>query len=637
MFSGGRGLDSVSAFGLSSSPAVCGSDVSASGGASLSENGREGNNNNGALSAANDKEAPVQSTLPSAASTAADREASAATASLENALDNLVSQMGSSSLSFDSGLRMMESLRSSDIVARMEATQAYRRSLSSRQDGQAVASARPGATCSLRGNSPSRTGVSVRNPGPVLDIGIDEFLDAALLGEVVRSLRIPDARLQLESVLLVQRLCKGTSAQIQRVVTDELLDAVVDLLNDLSFDRPGGPELRVAIFSLLTHIAVDAKKDREISPIRRPGVLPAVLRAANLCPSVEAVRCVQAVVHPCFCTSDMRSSVLKFLVGVMSVDATPASLSLACNACVALCDTSEGVSVVLNAKAMPHILQLLRHPDESVVFDALSITARIAFIGTTGQIDQVIGMGAVDAMVSVLTNPSISSPMARARACNTIGNLGCETPTQVQVRRTGLLVCLFERHLTQTDWQLCFTHSSFTLAASCAQAIIDTQAFPLLLEIFQEDPDYNTRIEAAYAVCACLSRASAQQVGSIVCCTTRAPSFGGRKRPSTRVFFCQHPDEPSVLSLNGHNPCLHLIADMLELVAQSDPSNIGSLKLCKAILKGLENILEVGVQEGRNLDLPENPYARLFQAVQVSERERETVRIPKAEAESSKR
>lgn len=90
-----------------------------------------------------------------------------------------------------------------------------------------------------------------------------------------------------------------------------------------------------------------------------------------------------------------------------------------------------------------------------------------------------------------------------------------------------------------------------------------------------------------------------------------------RGRGSSHVYFAQELDEPCVLSLTGSNPCLHLIADMLELVSQSDPSNSGSLKLCKAILRGLENILEVGVQEGKSLDLPENPYARLFQAVQV--------------------
>lgn len=520
------------------------------------------------------KEAPTQVTSPGSAISALN-DACAATASLENALDSLVSQLGNSSLSYDSGLRMVANLESQDIALRLEATQAYRRSLSSRQERTSAPAATPGAPAlgALSG------GITDLRSGPLLDVCIDEFIDMNLVPCVVESLRMPHPHLQLESILLVQRLCRGTFAQTLRVVSSGLLDAVVDILKTLNLESPGGMELRVAIFSFLTKLALDFKNARNLWLLRRPMVLPAVLRCANLHPSVEAVRCVEALVHPRFCTAEMKVAVLKFLVRVMAKSSDPTSLSLACNACVTLCDSPDGVSAVLEAMAMPHIMKLLCHSDEAVVFDALSIAARIAFIGTTQQIDQVIGMGTVSTMVKVLTDPTVASPMARARACNTIGNLGCETPTQVQ-------------------------------------AIIDTQAFPLLLEIFQVDPDYNTRIEAAYAVCACLSRASPQQVGVIVCCTTRAPSFMERGRGTSRVYFAQEPDEPCVLSLTGSNPCLHLIADMLELVSQSDPSNSGSLKLCKAILRGLENILEVGVQEGKTLDLPENPYARLFQAVQ---------------------
>lgn len=511
-------------------------------------------------------------------------DACAATVSLENALDSLVNQLGNSSLTYDGGLRMMANLKSADIALRLEATQAYRRSLSSRQEGvlataAAGAGAASGAPQAVLGGAPLSSGADQLRSGPLLAVCIDEFIDMHLVSHVVDSLRLPHPHLQLESVLLIQRLCRGTFAQTTRVVSSGLIDAVVDILKSITLDSPGGMELRLAVFSLLTKLALDFKNEKDLTLVRRPMLLSAVLRCANLHPGVEAVRCVEALVHPRFCSAEMKVGVLKFLVRVMAESSDPASLSLACNACVTLCDSPDGVSAVLEARAMPHIMKLLCHADEGVVFDALSIAARIAFIGTTQQIDQVIGMGTVSTMVQVLTDPAVASPMARARACNTIGNLGCETPTQVQ-------------------------------------AIIDTQAFPLLLEIFQVDPDYNTRIEAAYAVCACLSRASPQQVGVIVCCTTRAPSFLERGRGSSRVYFAQEPDEPCVLSLTGSNPCLHLIADMLELVSQSDPSNSGSLKLCKAILRGLENILEVGVQEGKSLDLPENPYARLFQAVQ---------------------
>lgn len=197
------------------------------------------------------------------------------------------------------------------------------------------------------------------------------------------------------------------------------------------------------------------------------------------------------------------------------------------------------------------------------------------------------------------------------------------------------------------------------------------------------DPDYNTRIEAAYAVCACLSRADPQQVGYIISCTARPPAFSGfarNGRPASRavalnpvggtgnrdsstpssspflpsssslspfsisaasrsspfvgaagttlptlgfgVFAAPRPviekPPPAILSFGGNNPCLRLIADMLELVCESDPMNSGSLKLCKAILRGLDNILDVGAQEAKLLGLTENPYARLFHEVQVS-------------------
>lgn len=61
---------------------------------------------------------------------------------------------------------------------------------------------------------------------------------------------------------------------------------------------------------------------------------------------------------------------------------------------------------------------------------------------------------------------------------------------------------------------------------------------------------------------------------------------------------------------------MQLIADMLELVSESDPMNNGSVKLCKSILRGLENILDKGDDETRDLSLWENPYVFMFKEVQ---------------------
>lgn len=390
------------------------------------------------------KEAPTQVASPASAASAF-TDACAATASLENALDSLVNQLGNSSLTYDGGLRMMANLKSADIALRLEATQAYRRSLSSRQEGvlatAAGAAAAAGAPAVLGGGALS-SGADQLRSGPLVAVCIDEFIDMNLVSHVVDSLRLPHPHLQLESVLLIQRLCRGTFAQTVRVVSSGLIDAVVDILKSLTLDSPGGMELRLAVFSLLTKLALDFKNEKDLTLVRRPMLLSAVLRCANLHPGVEAVRCVEALVHPRFCSAEMKVGVLKFLVRVMAESSDPASLSLACNACVTLCDSPDGVSAVLEARAMPHIMKLLCHADEGVVFDALSIAARIAFIGTTQQIDQVIGMGTVSTMVQVLTDPAVASPMARARACNTIGNLGCETPTQVQVRKPCIHTCM---------------------------------------------------------------------------------------------------------------------------------------------------------------------------------------------------
>ncbi|PHJ22792.1 armadillo beta-catenin family repeat-containing protein [Cystoisospora suis] len=619
--------------------------------------------------------------------------------SIESALDSLVSQLSCSSLTGgrDYHQRMAEQLRSSDVSARLEATQAYRRSLAHRQEleqqqkstscacssqstilpaGQSPSTSsvglsggstvgRTGSIADTGGGAGagshvhrsdvtssvarhSSTGGGGSSPslseggGAVMDVTIEDMLSGDLFPHVVASLGMPHPLLQLESILLIQRLCRGTFAQVQgQVVTPALLSALVDLLVAVSRGQvlTGAAEIRLALLGLFTKLFQDFKAHRDYSLLRpATGVVPAVLEAVQANPDIEGARCLHALV--CSNLQQLKVDVgpiLSLLVWFMKNSDNQTLLCLSASACVTLCERPEGVDVVLSSPALPTVLRLLRHEDQRVVFDALSVAAKIAFVGSTIQIDRAISLGVVQAMVEVLQNPAVSNPTTRARACNTLGNLGCETPKQVQ-------------------------------------PIIETRAFPLLVEIFQMDPDYNTRIEAAYAVCACLSRADPQQVGYIISCTARPPAFSGFARngraaprvggagtrdstpssspflPSSSslspfslsaasrsspfvgtvgsalptlgfgVFAAPRPviekPPPAILSFGGNNPCLRLIADMLELVCESDPMNSGSLKLCKAILRGLDNILDVGAQEAKLLGLTENPYARLFHEVQ---------------------
>ncbi|EPR57686.1 Armadillo/beta-catenin family repeat-containing protein [Toxoplasma gondii TgCatPRC2] len=597
-----------------------------------------------------------ESDAPAAGSSAGAAGQGEAAASIESALDSLVHQLSSSSLTGgrDYHQRMAEQLKSEDIAARLEATQAYRRSLAHRQEleqqqknascacpGSGSASATPSSgsgpasSFSQFGGRPaagleaasgglnSASAFASLSDAAVMDVTIQDMLDQDLVCEVVRSVGLPHPHLQLESILLVQRLCRGTFSQTRQIVSSTLVDSLVQILLGVTSGRvgAGAPELRLAVLGLFTKLAQDFKAHRDFALLRpAAGVVPAVVEAVKAAPDLEGARCIHALV--CSNIQQLKvdvAPILSILIWLMKNSDDQAILCLAASACVTLCERPEGVDVVLNSPALPTILQLLHHEDQRVVFDALSVAAKIAFVGSTVQIDRAINIGVVQAMVEVLQNPAVSNPTTRARACNTLGNLGCETPKQVQ-------------------------------------PIIETRAFPLLVEIFQMDPDYNTRIEAAYAVCACLSRADSQQVGYIISCTARPPAFSGFSRSRSRaglegpvvsstrgaapaylasplaisssrlgtsqlslVYGTPRITEkppPAILSFGGSNPCLGLIADMLELVCESDPTNSGSLKLCKAILRGLDNILEVGAQEARLLGLTENPYAKLFHEVQ---------------------
>lgn len=228
-------------------------------------------------------------------------------------------------------------------------------------------------------------------------------------------------------------------------------------------------------------------------------------------------------------------------------------LFLASSTCITICENQIGIDILLKTDILHYAVQLCDSFNADLAFEALSIISKIAYAANHQQICVLITRDVIQALKKILNNPR-NKPGARARACNALGNIGCETSAEVEF-------------------------------------LIRHDVFPLLVDIFQTDNDFNTKIEAAYAVCACLSKANQKQVGYIISCTATANRL-------------------------GQNICMQLIADMLELVSESDPMNNGSVKLCKSILRGLENILDKGDDETKDLSLWENPYVFMFKEVQ---------------------
>ncbi|KOB58936.1 hypothetical protein PFHG_00685 [Plasmodium falciparum HB3] len=228
-------------------------------------------------------------------------------------------------------------------------------------------------------------------------------------------------------------------------------------------------------------------------------------------------------------------------------------LFLTSSTCITICENQIGIDVLLKTDILHNAVILCESSNPDLAFEALSIISKIAYAANHQQICILISCNVIKALKKILNNTKIK-PGARARACNALGNIGCETASEVEL-------------------------------------LIKNDVFPLLVDIFQTDNDFNTKIEAAYAVCACLSKANQKQVGYIISCTATTNRL-------------------------GQNICMQLIADMLELVSESDPMNNGSVKLCKSILRGLENILDKGDDETRDLSLWENPYVFMFKEVQ---------------------
>lgn len=285
-------------------------------------------------------------------------------------------------------------------------------------------------------------------------------------------------------------------------------------------------------------------------------------------------------------------SIVDYLSSVLSSSKNPVLLSTACIALVSICEYSWGVDLVLNSGTLRKVVHLAlvvanqkrsfssyqkagiyasideaRTHTEQVIgtspktledlhelsFNALSVLSKMAFTSNHRQILAMLDNEIPEVLVKLLDCPD-STPKVKARSCNTLGNLGCETDNEVQ-------------------------------------HIIDSDAFYSLMHTFRSDIDLNTRIESAYAICACASKANRKQVGYIISCNSRTNDI-------------------------GDGQCMMLLCDMLEFIERCDPSNESIVKLCKVVLNGLENILRAGVHEIKTYNLAGNPYIKMFADVQ---------------------
>ncbi|KAK2194922.1 bifunctional Armadillo/Armadillo-type fold/Armadillo-like helical [Babesia duncani] len=272
----------------------------------------------------------------------------------------------------------------------------------------------------------------------------------------------------------------------------------------------------------------------------------------------------------------MCKRLVLYLYTILSNSEEKPLITLALLGLTAVCEHKSGIEIVLDSCSLNVILRLalvvVERYDQinrtlnrftsneeilksitsqlhDLSFDSLSVLSKMAYTANRMQIGKIIDSGALDVLVKVLECP-VSSERVKTRSCNTLGNIACETDLQVQ-------------------------------------AIIDADALPILIRLFKEEQEHDTRVEAAYAICSCLSKANQKQVGYILSATSK----------------CNHI---------GDGLCMLMIGKMLDFVCKSDPGNSGNIKLCKIVLCAIDNLLNTGVHEQAVYKLTENPYCKMF-------------------------
>lgn len=498
-------------------------------------------------------------------------------------------------------------------------------------------------------HSSSTASSSSSSSSPSINVTVSDILNHDLLPLILSSLHSDTyPNLQCEALFMIHRLTYGSPVELRRMLEQDLLESLISLLDwaevGLRNDKaPCVPESRHALMATLRNLFVSSREVRNVLLGSRAYV-ERILGLASLTYDLVAAKMVHAMIVPanlighvpCFYPDGFRTAESAHFLSrcIEHGPSDPHILVTACTGLMYICDKLSDVQCLLDThNCLCNLILLLLYPVDNIAFEALSILAKIAYAGTTAQIDFLIRAGAVRQLVRLLRGYALRDPSGILRHLYAPRLLAlhrarrapaqqCALPfsdDQNNVRRrssTGFLVeegRMTATHEGQEDDEEgihfeIFHDSGFdvelyiyknvgvaTRARACnclgnigcetysqVKILIENEVFPILIHIFKSDSDYNTRIEAAYAVCAAVSRASPAQVLYIISCT------------------------------RDDNNCMHLIADMLELVSQSDPNNIGSLKLCKAVLRGLDNILNCGITEAQKEGLWENPYKIMF-------------------------
>eukprot|EP00920_Eleutheroschizon_duboscqi_P034392 GHVT01082580.1.p1 GENE.GHVT01082580.1~~GHVT01082580.1.p1 ORF type:complete len:835 (+),score=175.34 GHVT01082580.1:702-3206(+) len=628
----------------------------------------------------------------------ANTDTSIGCADIESALDQLTSQMaGGLSLTRDYTAKMASYLVCEDLAERIEATQVYRQSLAARLEPDPKAADANTVYRSGPEGGANPGAMGRRDSMHLLEVSISDLTSRPVLLALQESLNAPQVfvrcnpqmvlLLQVETALLLGKMALGTTEELAFIfVSNHILQTACAILaSDRITDHncPEANALRKAILDLITRLVLKSDAVR-CSILSQNDLLKGIIAGASVAVDKHGLSVVNTILP---LIPELRKSpglipdveeMVKYLaLALLAGPGDPKIVELALMGCVHVCEKGyNGIALILNSGALVPVIGILCSPECPCTFEALSVVAKIAFSGTTDQINQMISYQVVEALIHLLRSPRTSNTATRARACNTLGNIGCETPFQV------------------------------------AQ-IIAHGGCSMLVHIFRHDPDYNTRIEAAYAVCSCASRANENQVAYIVTCTSNVPSCSTweDRQWNSRFFPCppleqlvrapqrsnapfqaaptldipglrsqsfscsslsmpelpaaaassaldRHSsvflnatgvlhsaaDAPSAnlplsplslpsASIATHSPeqfvpkffvsgvddednCMKLVADMLELVRASDPLNPGNVKLCKAILRGLHNILEHGAKLSESQGVFENPYATMFAKIQ---------------------